>query len=104
MYLYKVKEDLKNYLDHPYARMENNLAERAIRPLAIGRKNWLFVGSPKGGEAAATILSLVQTCRTLDINPRDYFEDVLRRFQGHSFPKLHELLPEEWAKSRNLLT
>ncbi len=89
---------LKNYTHHASARIDNNPAERAIRPLAIGRKNWLFLGSEKSGEAAATLLSLVQTCRALKINPRNYLEDVCRRIMSHSANKLHELLPDEWAK------
>ncbi len=56
---------LKNYISNPYARLDNNVAERAVRPLALGRKNWLFLGSDEGGEAAAVILSIVQTCRSL---------------------------------------
>ncbi len=86
---------LKNYLNHPYARLDNNVAERAVRPLAIGRKNWLFIGNEEGGEAAAVILSLVQTCRNLGINPRDYLEDVMRRLMSHSSQKLYELLPDQ---------
>ena len=93
---------LKNYTKTPYARLDNNVAERAVRPLAIGRKNWLFMGSFEGGEAAAVILSLVQSCRFLNINPRDYLEDVLRRFMGHNFQKLHELLPDHWARTRHI--
>jgi transposase len=94
---------LKNYIYHPNARIENNTAERAIRPLAIGRKNWLFVGSETGGEAAAIILSLVQSCRASGVNPREYLEDVMRRLMSHSNQKLHELLPIEWAQSKNLI-
>lgn len=89
---------LKNYTQHASARLDNNPAERAIRPLAIGRKNWLFLGSEESGEAAATLLSLVQTCRALNINPRTYMEDVCRRIMGHNANKLHELLPDEWLK------
>ncbi len=91
---------LKNYTQHASARLDNNPAERAIRPLAIGRKNWLFFGSVESGEAAATLLSLAQTCRALKINPRTYLEDVCRRIMGHNAQKLHELLPDEWAKSQ----
>lgn len=91
---------LKNYTQHASARLDNNPAERAIRPLAIGRKNWLFLGSEKSGEAAATLLSLVQTCRALNVNPRTYLEDVCRRIMGHSARKLHELLPDEWLKEQ----
>jgi len=92
---------LKNYTKNAFARMDNNVAERAIRPLAIGRKNWLFFGSPEGGEAAAILFSLVQTCRGLGINPREYLEDVMRRIMGHNNQKLHELLPDEWLKARS---
>ena len=92
---------LKNYTKDAFARLDNNVAERAVRPLAIGRKNWLFFGSPDGGEAGAILFSLVQTCRGLGINPREYLEDVMRRIMGHNSQRLYELLPDEWLKSRN---
>lgn len=91
---------LKNYLYYPYARLDNNVAERAVRPLAIGRKNWLFVGSEEGGIAAAVILSLVQSCRAIGINPREYLEDIMRRLLSHRANKVYELLPAHWHKSR----
>jgi transposase len=56
-----------------------------------------------GGEAAAVILSLVQTCRGLKVNPREYLEDVMRRLMAHPNNKLHELLPDQWSKSKNSL-
>jgi transposase len=93
---------LKNYISHPFSRLDNNVAERAVRPLAIGRKNWLFVGNEDGGDAAAVIYSLVQTCRALGVNPREYLEDVMRRLMSHSANKLDELLPDAWAAVRNL--
>jgi transposase len=86
---------LKNYIFFNGC-LDNNIAERAIRPLAIGRKNWLFFGSEDGGKSAAILLSLVQTCRNLDINPRDYLEDLFRRFMSHPMNKLEELLPDQW--------
>ena len=91
---------LKNYTLDPFARLDNNIAERALRPLAIGRKNWLFFGSTDGALAGGILLSLVQTCRGLEINPRDYLEDVMRRIMGHSNQKLDELLPDNWLKAR----
>jgi transposase len=93
---------LKNYIEHPFARIDNNVAERAVRPLAIGRKNWLFFGSHDGGEAGAILFSLVQTCRGLGVNPREYLEDVMRRIMSHSNQKVYELLPDEWLKIRNV--
>lgn len=91
---------LKNYINHPFARLDNNVAERAVRPIAIGRKNWLFVGNENGGESAAIALSLIQTCRALEINPREYLEDVMRRINSHPFNRLDELLPDNWQKLR----
>ena len=93
---------LKNYTKHPFARLDNNVAERAIRPLTIGRKNWLFFGSEDGGEAGAILLSFVQTCRGLGINPREYLEDVFRRLMGHNARKLEELLPDQWLLAKNI--
>jgi len=91
---------VKNYTKHNEARLDNNKAERAIRPLAIGRKNWLFVGSEAGGKAAAVLLSLVQSCRATGVNPREYLEDVMRRLMDHNSQKLDELLPLAWSASR----
>ena len=102
-YFYGLIPYLKNYTKYPYARLDNNVAERAIKPLAIGRKNWLFVGSEDGGEAAAVLLSLVQTCRGIGIDPREYIEDVLRRIMGHNSQKLYELLPDQWLLQKQQL-
>lgn len=91
---------LKHYAYHADARLDNNTAERVIRPLAIGRKNWLFVGSEDGGEAAAIAISLIQSCRSIGIDPRAYLEDVMRRIMSHPANKLSELLPMHWAENR----
>ena len=100
-YIHGLIPYLKNYTLHAGARLDNNVAERALRPLAIGRKNWLFVGSEKGGDATAILLSLVQTARANNVNPREYLEDVMRRIMGHNYKKLYELLPERWAKAKS---
>lgn len=91
---------LENYLTNPDARLDNNVAERAIRPLTIGRKNWLFVGSENGGQTAAIFMSLIQTCRHLNINPQEYLEDVLRRIMSHPARRINELLPDQWQAAR----
>lgn len=90
---------LQNYIEHPFARLDNNPAERALKLVVIGRKNWLFTGSQKGGEASAVIYSFAQTCRALGVNPQSYFEDVLRRIQDHPYNRLSELLPQNWKKA-----
>lgn len=100
-YFFSLIPYMKNYLKYPFARLDNNVAERAIRPIAIGRKNWLFFGSQQGGDAGSTILSLVQTCRGIEINPREYMEDTLCKFPRYNNKKLYELLPDQWKLHKN---
>ena len=78
--------------------LNNNLAENAIRPIALGRKNWLFVGSETGGHTAATLMSFTATCRKNKINTWMYLKDVLQRINAHPASRLHELLPDRWQK------
>ena len=101
-YYYSLTPYLKNYTLDPWAHIDNNVCERAVRPLAIGRKNWLFLGNHDGGEAAAITLSLIQTCRILNINPRVYLEDVMKKLMGFNSQKIAELLPDNWLKARSI--
>jgi len=87
---------LCRYLEDGRLRPDNNLAENAMRPVALGRKNWLFVGSERGGRAAALFMSLIQSCKNCDINPWEYFDDMLRRIMSHPVSRLRELLPDQW--------
>lgn len=75
---------------------DNNAVERAIRPIALGRNNWLFAGSVRGGQAAATILSLIETAKLNQIDPFAYLRDVLARINSHRIDRLAELLPFNW--------
>ena len=77
----------------------NNAAERAIRPLAIGRKNWLFAGSNLGGERAATIYTLTETAKLNGIDPEAYLRAVIARIADHKINRIGELLPWTWASS-----
>jgi len=90
------KEALYRYLENGYLKPDNNTAENAMRPVALGRKNWLFVGSERGGHAAALYMSLIQSCKNCDINPWEYLNDMLRRIMSHPVSKLRELLPDQW--------
>ena len=99
-YLCNLIPHLKNYTKYADARLDNNVAERAVRPLALGRKNWMFFGSMDGGKAGGILLSLVQTCRGIGINPREYLEDIFRRLMSHNANKLEELLPDQWQLAR----
>jgi transposase len=76
--------------------MTNNAAERAIRPLALGRKNWLFAGSDNGGRRAATIYTITQTAKLNGHDPEAYLADILARIADHPINRIDELLPWRW--------
>ena len=87
---------LTRYTESGVLQIDNNACERAMRPVALGRKNWLFVGSDRGGRAAAIALSLIQTCKLHDVDPFAYLADVLRRLPVHPINRVDELLPFRW--------
>jgi transposase len=79
--------------------IDNNLAERMLRAQAIGRRNWTFLGSDRGGRTAAVLYSLTGTCRHHDIDPFAYLQDILRRLPSLPTDQLNELLPDVWFTS-----
>lgn len=87
---------LERYTEDGRLEIDNNRSERAIRPLAIGRKNWLFLGSPRGGQVAATVFSLIQTCKELGLNPEAYLKDILTRLPITKQKDIDSLLPHNW--------
>ena len=95
-----VWKELQTYLLDGRIPIDNNLAENAIRPIALGRKNWLFVGSETGGHTAATLMTFTATCRKNKINTWVYLKDVLQRINTHPVKRLHELLPDQWQADR----
>ena len=70
------KKYLYTFLENPDIPIDNNLAERTVKPFVIGRKNWLFSTSPKGAEASAMIYSIINTAEANGLSPRDYLTDV----------------------------
>ncbi|MEM8596577.1 MAG: IS66 family transposase [Pseudomonadota bacterium] len=84
---------LERYLRDGTVEIDNNAAERAIRPVALGRKNWLFAGSDRGGERAAGILSLIETAKMNGLDPEAYLRDVLTRIADHPVNRIEHLLP-----------
>lgn len=90
---------LTRFLSDPLLPLDNNIAERALRIAALGRKNFLFVGHDEAGEHLADLYTLVSTCELNRINPFRYLRDVLIRVQTHPQSRLDELLPQNWAKS-----
>lgn len=87
---------LTRYLDDGRLAIDNNIAERAIRPLCVGRKNWLFAGSKRGGHAAATLYSLIESAKRHQLDPFAYLRDLLTRIPTHSNRRIHELFPDNW--------
>ena len=85
--------ELGVFLDDARVPLDNNASERALRRVAIGRKNYLFVGDVAAGKSLAGLCSLVATCEAREINPFDYLVDVLARVQDHPAKALDELLP-----------
>lgn len=90
---------LQVFLSDGRVPIDSNAVERAIRPWAIGRKNWLFFFSERGGQAAAVIMSFLQTCRLQGIEPWHYLKDIITRIAGHPNSKLNELLPHRWKQA-----
>lgn len=90
------KEQMYRYLENGIFEIDNNSIEREIRPIAIGRKNYLFAGSHDGAQRAAILYSLIASCRLNNVNPVLWFTDVLRRIQSYPVNRLSELLPHNW--------
>ena len=84
------------FLDDGRICLSNNAAERALRGIALGRKSWLFAGSDRGGERAAVMLTLIQSAKVNDVDPRAWLADVLARIADHKVTNLAELLPWNW--------
>lgn len=95
-YAMKLWPRLELFLDHGQMEIDNNWCENAIRPLAVGRKNWLHLGSEAAGPRVAAIASIFETCRRLDINVRDYLLDVLPRLPEWPANRVAELSPMAW--------
>jgi transposase/uncharacterized coiled-coil protein SlyX len=92
-------EALRRYTEAGFLSADNNATERINKLIARGRVNWLFVGSPRGGETAARLLSLVVTCRRLHMDSFLYLRDVFARLPGLPADRLDELLPDRWLAS-----
>ena len=91
---------LIRYTEAGFLAIDNNMAEREMKRVAIGRRNWLFVGSPQGGQTAAVLMSFTSTCQRLGIEPWRYLRDVLERLPSHPPERLAELLPDKWARGQ----
>ena len=87
---------LRPYLEHGLLEIDNNTAERGMRAVALGRKNYLFVGSKAGGKAAAIAYTLIETAKLNGVDPQAWLADTLARLPEHKITRINELLPGAW--------
>ena len=87
---------LTHYLNDPKVPIDNNWVENQIRPVALGRKNWMFSGSLRAGKRAAAIMSLIHSARLNGHDPYAYMKDVLEKLPLQPFSRIGELLPHRW--------
>lgn len=96
-YTLKRWDALSRYVDDPQLAIDSNAIEREFRPVAIGRKNWLFCASEVGAESSAILYSLIASCRLANVDPWDYLTDVLERISEHPAARINELFPCNWT-------
>src|SRR2546428_5527677 len=90
---------LTGYLRDGRFEIDNNLVENSIRPTAVGRRGWLFIGHPDAGWRSAVIYSILSSCRRRGINPQHYLTDVLARLPTLTNKQIDQLLPENWPSA-----
>ncbi len=89
-------DKLIGYTEDGRIEIDNNLVENAIRPIALGRRNYLFAGSHEAAQRAAVIYSMLATCKKNDVNPQIWLSDVLTRLPTHLHKQIDDLLPQNW--------
>ncbi len=95
-YMLKRWDGFARFLEDGRICLTNNAAERALRGIALGRRNWTFAGSQRGADRAAIMLSVITTCRLNDVDPKAWLADVFARIADLPVSRLHELLPWQW--------
>jgi len=91
---------LERFLEHGEAEIDNNLVENAIRPTALGKKNWLFFGSEEAGARSAVMYTLIENCRLHGVEPYTYLKDVLERLPTTTNQQVAQLTPRHWKQAR----
>ena len=99
-YVLKLWEKLRRFLDHPEVELSTNLAENSFRPVAVGRKNWLHIGTVEAGPKVAAILSVVESCRRLKIPVKEYLLQVLPGLADRPLRDVKTVTPAKWAAAR----
>ena len=91
---------MERFLSDGRLEIDNNLCENAIRPTAIGKKNWLFIGAAEVGQRGAILYTIVESCRRRGIDPLAYLRDVLSRLPKMLMSEVASITPEAWAKAQ----
>lgn len=99
-YLLNQWEGLQIFLGEGRVEIDNNLVENAIRPTAVGKKNWLFIGAAGAGERSAILYTIIENCRRSGINPYEYLRDVLTRLPKMTNRQTHTVTPKAWAQEQ----
>lgn len=100
-YLLNEYTALVGYLRDGRFEIDSNLVENDVRPSAVGKRRWLFIGHPDAGWRSAVIYTLIQSCRRHGINPQEYLTDILARLALMTSDQVRELLPDRWSKARH---
>ena len=93
---------LTRFLLYPQLELSNNLAENSMRPIALGRKNWIHLGSEQAGPKIAAILSIIETCKRLNVPVRDYLAQILPRLANLPPSQITQLTPSAWKTAQRL--
>ncbi len=91
---------LQVYLEDGCAHIDNNPVENAIRPTAVGKKNWLFIGEANAGQTSAILYTLIEACRSRRMDPWEYLRDVLTRLPRTTNQQIDEAMPDAWLKAQ----
>ena len=102
-YALERQEGLEVYLENPDVPIDTNHLERTLRPIRMGKKNWLFCSTELGAELVGKIQSLIQTCRLHEVDPYTYLVDVLQRIDTHPVRDVHLLTPQLWKRISPLI-
>ena len=99
-YTLKRWETLTRFVDDGVLEIDNNLVENAIRPSALGKKNFLFIGHPEAGERSAVVYTLLGSCRRQGLNPFDYLKDLFTRLPATKISQIKDFVPAAWANAK----
>jgi transposase len=99
-YALKRWEALNRFVDDGVLEIDNNILENSIRPSALGKRNWLFIGHPESGDRSAVIYTLLGSCRRHGINPFDYLKDLFTRLPAAKITQIREFTPAAWARAK----